>query len=243
MNKINNLLENSISIKLLKYIFIIYILVINLISNILYIYFTKDKWFSLQGEVRDVIVYYWIYPILIILWIITKIFNNNLTRVIANKFLLYIGLLVVSSLTLFINSWDVFFSIIFNTKIFILVLLIFCLIANIVSFIKSYKKHGKINMMHLLYHHLFYAVLLLIPNMLTVWTFAEANDKSLLSLFLSQYIAISILVLFSASLGMVIVFMPEYQNLDNSSIIHKNTSFFMQLIIYLMIACVLVTFN
>ena len=98
-------------------------------------------------------------------------------------------------------------------------------------------------MMHLLYHHLFYAVLLLIPNMLTVWTFAEANDKSLLSLFLSQYIAISILVLFSASLGMVIVFMPEYQNLDNSSIIHKNTSFFMQLIIYLMIACVLVTFN
>ena len=130
MNKINNLLENSISIKLLKYIFIIYILVINLISNILYIYFTKDKWFSLQGEVRDVIVYYWIYPILIILWIITKIFNNNLTRVIANKFLLYIGLLVVSSLTLFINSWDVFFSIIFNTKIFILVFLIFCLIVN-----------------------------------------------------------------------------------------------------------------
>ena len=79
MNKIGVAISHR-SIKLLKYIFSLYIIFITLLASALYIFSTITNWFSLKGGICDIIMYYWIYPICILSGVFIKIYtkqNNN----------------------------------------------------------------------------------------------------------------------------------------------------------------------
>ena len=59
-------LGNDIYIKLFKYIFALYVGGVTLLASALYVFSTITNWFSLKGEISDIIMYYWIYPICVL---------------------------------------------------------------------------------------------------------------------------------------------------------------------------------
>ena len=106
MNKIGVAISHR-SIKLLKYIFSLYIIIITLLASALYIFSTITNWFSLKGGICDIIMYYWIYPICILSGVFIKIYtkqNNNkiVSHIVSHKTLFSTIIAIILSILIYI---------------------------------------------------------------------------------------------------------------------------------------------
>lgn len=248
MNKIGVAISDR-SIKLLKYIFSLYIIIITLLASALYIFSTITNWFSLKGGICDIIMYYWIYPICILSGVFIKIYtkqNNNkiVSHIVSHKTLFSTIIAIILSILIYIAGHWIFIFLFENgykNSLIYSFLLSICFIVSMRYFIKFYKKHGKTNLAHVLYSHVFYSILLFIPNAYTTLTFSTAKDKTFVILFMNLAISSSILLLFSALLGVIMLFIPKtIETTNNPSNIPQSSSFFIQLIVYMMIAFTLI---
>lgn len=239
---------NHKSIKLLKYIFYAYIVFITLLASTLYIFSTITNWFSLKGEFFDIIMYYWVYPACILFWVFIKIYtkqkNRKIGRILKCKTLYSTGIATILSIVIYISGHWLFiflFKSDYRNSFIYLFLLGICFIILIKFFIKFYKEYGKTNITHVLYTHLLYSVLLFIPNAYATLTFSTAKDKTFVILFMSLAISASILLLFSAALGEIMLFIPKImKKTNNLNSTQKSNLFFIQLIAYMAIAFTLI---
>ncbi|MBP3516414.1 MAG: hypothetical protein J6K65_09395 [Alphaproteobacteria bacterium] len=241
-------LGNDIYIKLFKYIFALYVGGVTLLASALYVFSTITNWFSLKGEISDIIMYYWIYPICILFGVFVKIYtkrdNNEINKIISYKILFSTVIAIILSILIYIAGCWVFiffFEHGYKNSFIYSFLLGICFIVLISYFIKFYKKYGKTNLAYVLYSHIFYSILLFIPNAYTTLTFSEVKDKTFVILFMNLAISASILLLFSAVLGVIILFVPTPMKTTNApDVTQKSNSFFMQLIVYMAIAFTLI---